>query len=901
LTDPNSGRAGGEPRPGVPGHLALSALVALGVLALLAAASSGAPTATLLSPLEGASIDSGTVEISVNITNITMNGSAIGHPPVAGEGHYHIYLDSNWLGAFYLMQAYIPNVAQGPHSIRIEIAQNDHTEIGVNDSANITVLAGAPRIFISDPGPSSAWGSSSAELGVLVGNLTLNGAAIGSANRAGEGHIEVRLNGALSFSTAALRFNVSGLNIGALNVIHVELVNNDGSALAERSYDELHLTPATSGVPEFSIAPSLRGAVVNASALAVPFTLTNFTLDPSSLGRAPVALHGHYRVLLDGTDLGPAAETPARVADLAPGPHTLVLELRNNDFSPLAPRVVSWIEFTVAALAPRITITSPSDPANVNASSVELSFSVGNFTLAADKIGQAPAPGEGHWHLFVDGVYLSNGAEAVVLVSDLSEGPHVLMLELHQNDHSNFTWPAFDFVRVVVLPGAPRVTIATPAGGADIGSSSVEVTFAVSNFTLDPAAVGLPPVPGRGHWHLFVDGVYRGFGAALTATATRMQPGTHTIVVELYNNNHTDLTWPAFDQVTVFVSAGSPFVAILDPTSASSLPLNFTVVRVAVENFSVVDKPDQTPVAGEGHWHIFVDGAFYGMAYASTAVVEGLSAGQHTIRVVLVGNNHVFVSPNVVDEVSVAVGGKRAEIHIASPSTGTILYGDTATLNVTFANFTLAPTHISQPPVIGEGHYHIFIDGVYLTFTAEPSYTLTGLALGDHNVTAVLYNNDHSPLGIRVASTILLHVAGDPHLGITSPSNGAVSPQGTLTLSLEVSNFTLEAVPATPTANVPGHGHYHIWVDGVFHSMATGPEATVADLPVGPHVIRVFLVNNDHSAVGTANSTSTVTVTIVEPTSPAKGFLPGFDFAAASAAFGAAAVCATLSRARRIR
>jgi hypothetical protein len=882
-----------------PRQLALFGLVALGALALMATASSGAPTVTILSPLEGASIGSGTVELSLNITNITMNGSAIGQAPVAGEGHYHIYLDNNWLGAFYLMQAYIPNVPQGAHAIRIEIAQNDHSEIGANDSVNITVQSGAPRVLITDPAASSAWGSSSAELGVLVGNFTLNGAAIGGANVAGEGHFAVSVNGALVVSLTALRFNVSGLRIGALNVIRVELVNNDGSALATPAYDELRLTPATSGVPEFNIAASLNGAVVNASSLAVLFTLSNFTLDSASIGLAPVAGHGHYRVLLDGGDLGPGADAPARLADLAPGPHTVALELANNDFTPLAPRVVSWVQFSVAALAPRITITSPPDPANVNASSVELSISVGNFTLAGAKIGQAAAVGEGHYHLFVDGIYLSYGADTQVLVSDLSEGPHTVMVELHQNDHSNLTWPAFDFVRVVVVRGAPKVTILSPAGGDHVDSSSVDLTFVIANFTLDPSAIGLPPVAGRGHWHLFVDGVYRGLGTSLTATATRLMPGTHAIVVELYNNDHTDLIWAAFDQVTVTVNAGSPSVTILDPTPSTALPLNFTVLRVAAQNFSVVDKPDQTPVAGEGHWHIFVDGAFYGMAYTTSAVVEGLLAGQHTVRVVLVGNNHVFVSPNVVDEVTITVVGKRPEIHIASPVSGTVLYGDTADLAVTLANFTLAPGAIGQAPVMGEGHYHIFVDGAYLTFTASTSYTLTGLSIGSHNVTVVLYNNDHSPLAIRVAATTVLQVEGDPHLTISAPANGTVSSLSTVTLTVAVSNFTLEAVPTTAIANVPGHGHYHIWVDGIFSSMATGPEATIANLPLGAHVIQLFLVNNDHSAVGTANSTATVIVTIVAPTAPAKGFLPGFDLAEAVAAVGAAAAFAAFSRGRK--
>lgn len=808
-------------------------------------------------------MNSATVAISVDVQNLTLNGSAIGQSSVPGEGHYHIYLDNVWLRAEVALDTFLAGVTSGAHNLRVELAENNHTELGYGDQANFTVQPAAPRLVILSPGNSSAWPSNSVELHLRVENFTLNAGAIGGAAVAGEGHYLLTVDGAEVAEAAGLWYNVTRLSGGPAHVIRVELVGNDGASLAVPTYDQISIRLGA-GAPWLLLNVPLSNVSIDAASLPVDFFVANFTLDGAAILQPPSPGRGHYIAWLDGVSLGPGVDNPLLLTDLAQGTHSLWVELVNNDNTPLTARVVDGGTFTVAPGAARVTITSPADPTTINASSVRVDFEVANFSLSAAHIGQTNVAGEGHWHVFVDGNDAGEGTSAEALVSDLTTGPHVVTIELLNNDRTPLVWPTFDAVRIVVQPSAPRITITSPATTTvTVASSSVELTIQVQNFQLNASQIGLAPRAGQGHWHLFVDGVYRGFGTSLNPLAAQMTPGTHSVVVELFNNNHSPLLWPAFDQIAVVVPDGSPTLSILSPTTGANLPLNFTALKVGVANFSVVDKRDQAPVAGEGHWHIFLDGAFYGMAYTPTFLLLDLAPGQHTARAVLVGNNHVFVSPLVADEVSFSVQGLRASIHITAPNDGGILYGDSTTLSVNIVNFTVQPGKVGQPPVLGEGHWHFLLDNQYVTYVTNLSYPVVGLAPGDHTLTARLYNNDHSPLDFRIESVVTLHVAGAPHIVVTSPANGLVTSDRSVEITVATTNFTLDPL-SMGTANQLSHGHYHVYIDENLSTMESDLSATVSNLSIGVHFIRIVLVNRDHSPIGAPGSEALLVVTVVE-------------------------------------
>ncbi len=87
-----------------------------------------------------------TVTVTIAVTNFVLM------PPsgtnVAGQGHYHIYLDGasggNYLAADQVpsKQVKIPlTTKSGPHTLKVNLSENDHTPLQppVEDIVNITV------------------------------------------------------------------------------------------------------------------------------------------------------------------------------------------------------------------------------------------------------------------------------------------------------------------------------------------------------------------------------------------------------------------------------------------------------------------------------------------------------------------------------------------------------------------------------------------------------------------------------------------------------------------------------------------------------------------------------------------------------------------------------------------
>jgi hypothetical protein len=112
-------------------------------------------------------------------------------------------------------------------------------------------------------------------------------------------------------------------------------------------------------------------------------------------------------------------------------------------------------------------------------------------------------------------------------------------------------------------PSGPKlsVTFTKPTPGEKVGTT-VTATVHLTNFKLDPKAVGKPPVPGRGHLHFSLDGgkfdypKYSGANGVLakklgvtgkyspsvtpTIKYKGVPKGKHQLAVYLANNDHSN-------------------------------------------------------------------------------------------------------------------------------------------------------------------------------------------------------------------------------------------------------------------------------------------------------------------------------------------------------------------------
>ncbi|MCY4616174.1 MAG: hypothetical protein OXC71_07280, partial [Chloroflexi bacterium] len=65
-------------------------------------------------------------------------------------------------------------------------------------------------------------------------------------------------------------------------------------------------------------------------------------------------------------------------------------------------------------------------------------------------------------------------------------------------------------------------------------------------------------------------------------------------------------------------------------------------------------------------------------------------------------------------------------------------------ITVTTPGFTFTPEAVNSDHVPGQGHAHLYVDGVKITRLYGPSYHLTGLAPGIHEVRVSLSTNSHA-------------------------------------------------------------------------------------------------------------------------------------------------------------
>ena len=64
-------------------------------------------------------------------------------------------------------------------------------------------------------------------------------------------------------------------------------------------------------------------------------------------------------------------------------------------------------------------------------------------------------------------------------------------------------------------------------------------------------------------------------------------------------------------------------------------------------------------------------------------------------------------------------------------------------VHITTTNFTFTPENVNQPPVLDQGHVHLYIDGK-LFVVYGPWYHIDDLTAGPHTIVIALANNDHS-------------------------------------------------------------------------------------------------------------------------------------------------------------
>ncbi len=223
------------------------------------------------------------------------------------------------------------------------------------------------------------------------------------------------------------------------------------------------------------VTPSDKASLA-AGDITVTAEATNIKL-VDKLGKVKAAGEGHLHYFLDAdapTAQGqPAVTAPGTYAATAastytwknvlPGPHTLSVELVNNDHTPLNPPVIQKISINTDT-NPGLTITNPKNGGLRNSAAVTITASISNFKVT-DKQGQPPVPGEGHLHFYMDVLPPSTLGQPAIPASgvwahvsgtsytftNVPPGLHRFYVQLVNNDHTPLSTSVTDSIQVYAI------------------------------------------------------------------------------------------------------------------------------------------------------------------------------------------------------------------------------------------------------------------------------------------------------------------------------------------------------------------------------------------------------------------------------------------------------------------
>ncbi len=184
------------------------------------------------------------------------------------------------------------------------------------------------------------------------------------------------------------------------------------------------------------------------------------------------------------------------------------------------------------------------------------------------------------------------------------------------------------------------------------------------------------------------------------------------------------------------------------------------------------DTAGKPVAAGEGHYHVLLDGALIDMFCTPKGSVsmQNVEPGEHVLEAVAAQNDHAEVHDNAVElpftyepsnplpEITEPVTGTPA-IEIVEPQDGATLSGD-FDVTVQITGYEDACSLLGKPDVPGYGHWHVNLDsmtgpmmgmGTMLGMACTNTFhaSTVGLQPGStHTLFTLLTDNGHAPIDV---------------------------------------------------------------------------------------------------------------------------------------------------------
>ena len=198
------------------------------------------------------------------------------------------------------------------------------------------------------------------------------------------------------------------------------------------------------------------------------------------------------------------------------------------------------------------------------------------------------------------------------------------------------------------------------------------------------------------------------------------------------------------------------------------------------------------------------------------------------------------------------------DISVALQVTGDLVSG--ANVQIIPEGFEFAPENVNGTHVDGEGHAHIYVDGVKISRVYTPWYYLADLTPGEHEIRATLNANSHEEYSVggekveAVTQFSFQEPHGHPHAPNTLEAANSIEvsislepdPLGGANVLVATEGFTF-APENAGDRHITGAGHGQVSVNGVETGRLYGEAMQLGNLAEGKNKVRVTLNTNDFS------------------------------------------------------
>lgn len=243
------------------------------------------------------------------------------------------------------------------------------------------------------------------------------------------------------------------LFIAALAVVAAACGADGVAAAPEADHDHSQMQEWGDGpVPEVSLEV-VPDAVAGWNLFA---DVSSYRFAPAHASSEHIAGEGHAHIEVDGERLARVYGLAFHIESLEPGPHEIRFTLATNSHSTYAVdgRALSAsVEMEVAAaeLEPSHMHHEPRDWDGEGAVGVgvtvepdakhgwNLFTDITGLAVSPRSASTAHVPGEGHYHIFVNGQKVARAYNAAFHIATLPAGTNTVQVRLSANDHSDYT------------------------------------------------------------------------------------------------------------------------------------------------------------------------------------------------------------------------------------------------------------------------------------------------------------------------------------------------------------------------------------------------------------------------------------------------------------------------------